>query len=209
MAYDSFWQAYQAQHPDSPYTPAGQTWTPGNLQNLTDAWGAAGNAPTPQMIAGGYASPPPVFDPYGDPAYAATASQNLKTVGHAQDYHDYRQGSGEQNFGYDAQGNLITGGANYDPYSQAMVLQRNYDNTKRGTVNNYAAQGQLYSGALLNKQSSDAYNYNVADDQLKRGASDYYHANDYSLTQTKDSADAILAQLLGPTFTNFLNSQKG
>jgi hypothetical protein len=61
-------------------------------------------------------------------------------------------GSGEQNFGYDAQGNLITGGANYDPYSQAMVLQRNYDNTKRGTVNNYAAQGQLYSGALLNKQ---------------------------------------------------------
>jgi hypothetical protein len=149
------------------------------------------------------------FDPYGDVGYAATASQNIKTVGHAQDYHDYQAGSGAQNYGYDAQGNLITSGANYNPYSQAMVLQRNYDNTKRGTINNYASQGQLYSGALLNKQGDDAYNYNVADDRLKRSANDYYHANDYSLTQTKDNADAILAQLLGPTFQNFLNSQKG
>lgn len=205
MAYSSFYEAYKAMHPD--YNP----WTKGQKQGLADAYSALNPTWTPTKDAASVTVNPVKFDPYGDVGYAAQASQNIKTVGHAQGYHDYQVGSGAQNFGYDQYGRLIdtSNNPNYNPYSQANILQRNYDNTKRGTVNNYAAQGQLYSGALKNAQADNAYNYNVADDRLKRGASDYYRGIDYSLTQTKDSADSILAALLGPAFDRFLAGQKG
>lgn len=211
MAYSTFWEAYLAQHPDSPYTPAGQTWTPQNLQNLANAYSDKNPTWTPPPDQNA-ALPNPIqpvkFDPYGDVGYTATASAVTNQGTHAQAYHDYQAGSGEQSFGYDASGNLITSGANYNPFSQAAVLQRNYDNTKRGSINSYAAQGQLYSGALKNKQSTDAYNFDVSDDRLKRAAQDYFHGNDYTLTQVQDQGAFTLAGALGPAWQNFLASQQ-
>lgn len=213
--YSSFYDAWKAKQP---VNAAAQTWdTKGTntsstgLQNLADAYSAKNPTWTPTgPRAGDVAVSPVGFNPYGDVGYSAQASQNINTVDHAQNYHDYSQGSGEQNFGYGTNGQLIgEGQANYNPYSQAAVLQRNYDNTKRGTTNSYAAQGQLYSGALLNKQADDAFGYSRADDSLKRGASDFYHQNDYSLTNTKDNADNLLSSLLGPAFDRFMAGQKG
>lgn len=45
-----------------------------------------------------------------------------------------------------------------NPYSRANLLQQNYQTQQRGSMNSYAAGGQLYSGALQN-----ASNANVAD----------------------------------------------
>lgn len=203
--YSSFWQAYAAKNPNSPYTPAGQTWTPQNLQNLTTAYVGAGNAPTQQMISGGYAPPPPKFDPMGDLSYAGTASAQTNLEQHAQGEHDYQYTRGEQLYGIDPNG--ATNSLN--PYAQAAILKRNYDNSVRGTNNSYAASGQLYSGARVNAQANNDFGYGQGMDQLKRAASDFYHAQDTSLQGVKDQGLFTLAQALGPAFANFLSGQKG
>jgi hypothetical protein len=55
-------------------------------------------------------------------------------------------------------------------------MKRNYDNSVRGTNNSYAAQGQLYSGALKNAQASNDYNYGLQSDQTQRAAQNAYHS---------------------------------
>lgn len=189
--------------------PAASTWGASNLQGLTDAWLGQGNAPTAEMAQGGYAAPTPTFDPYGDVGYAAGASAIENVNQHAGAEHDYQIHRGGQNYGYDASGNLITSGADLNPYAQAAVLKKNYDNTVRGTDTSYAAQGQLYAGSRLNAQNTNDWNYGTASDQLKRSAADFYHSNDTSLQGTKDQGLMQLAQLLGPAFQNFLLGQKG
>lgn len=210
--YNTFWEAYQAAHPDSPYTPAGQTWTPANLQNLTNAWTAAGNAPTQQMVDAGYAPPPPpkpTFDPYGDVGYAASSSAVTNANTHAGAERDYQYHNIAQQTGYDSSGNLITSGGDLNPYAQAALLKRNYDASVRGTTNNYAAQGQLYSGAIKNAQATNDFNYGASSDQLQRSAASQYHGQDMNVQNTADAGISQLAALLGPTFANFLNAQRG
>lgn len=46
-------------------------------------------------------------------------------------------------------------GAQYNPYSRASALQSSYQRDQRTTINSYAAQGQLYSGARENAQAHD------------------------------------------------------
>lgn len=56
-----------------------------------------------------------------------------------------------------------------NPFSQAALLKRSYDQSVRGTTNSYAAQGQLYSGALENAQSENAFkNLQQQDSLLKQ-----------------------------------------
>lgn len=75
------------------------------------------------------------------------------------------------NYGYtqDAGGNLAFDPTN--PYSQAAILKRNYEQSRAGTGINLAAQGQLYSGA-------------------------YQNAQDYSNQQELQGSDALQKQML-------------
>lgn len=41
-----------------------------------------------------------------------------------------------------------------NPFSQAAVLKRNYDQARTGNTTNYAARGQLYAGSLQNAQDT-------------------------------------------------------
>jgi hypothetical protein len=163
----------------------------------------------PQAAASPAAPAAPKFDAYLDPGYAASAGAYTTQGEHAQAQHDYQTHRGAQSYGYDAQGNLISGGSDWNPYNEAQILQRNYDNTVRGTTNSYAAQGQLYSGAINNAQNTNTWNYGVASDKLKRGASDFYNSNDVTLQGVQDQGLQGLAQLLGPAFQAWLQSQKG
>lgn len=223
MAYSSFWEAYQAKNPSSPYTPAAQTWTPANTQNLANAYSAVNPTWTPPATQNA-ALPQPInpvtFDPMGDVSYAAATGTYGYTdkdgvyhpgtlVQNANNERTYQGHNIGQSTGYDAQGNLITSGADLNPYAQAAVLKRNYDSSVRGTTNSYAAQGQLYSGALKNAQATNDWNYGASSDQLQRGAANAYHAQDQAVVGATDSSIANLAALLGPAFTNFLASQKG
>lgn len=158
---------------------------------------------------GAYLPDVPQFNPYADSGYILGAAGVNQQNTNAQGDHDYGVLRGGQTFGYDAAGHGISGGAAYNPYSQAAVLQRSYDNTKRGTTNSYAAQGQLYSGALKNAQATNAYNFNVSSDALQRGASDYYHGLDSSLQGTKTAGQTSIAQLVIDALNRFTYGQQG
>jgi hypothetical protein len=79
-----------------------------------------------------------------------------------------RQGI-EQSYGYND---------NSNPFSQARLLQQSYETTRARSLNNYAAQGQLYSGAMQHRRSSDRQGFNQADDQLRRAYSSAIQEND-------------------------------
>lgn len=208
MAYSSFWEAYLAKNPTSPYTPAGQTWTPGNLQNFANAASALNptwsppadqNAKLPNPIT------PVKFDPYNDVGYAAGASAITNANTHAEAEKDYQYGRGSQLYGINAQGGFDP----TNPYSQAAVMKRNYDNSVRGTTNSYAANGQLYAGSLKNAQQQNDFQYGSGSDQLKRSAADYYHSQDLNVQNVADQGISQLAALLGPAFLAFLQAQRG
>lgn len=183
-------------------------WTPEQLQQLTAAYVKAGNAPTKQMVAGGYAPPPATFNPYADPGFIAGAGAVEAGKTNALGEFNYGGARGEQNFGFDIYGNAIRPDqANYNPYSQANILQRNYDIAKRGTTNSYAAQGQLYSGALKNAQATNTYNYNRASDALQRGSLDYYHGLTSNLQNASQSAASSYAQLIQDALNRFITQQ--
>lgn len=76
----------------------------------------------------------------------------------------------------DAAGNPVFGGDltvnPQDPFSKMALLQKSYEGQKRGSLNSYAAQGQLYSGALHNKQTSDLSHNNQDKDALAKAFQD-------------------------------------
>lgn len=183
-------------------------WTPEQTQSLADAYAAKNPTWSPDPSYGVTVNPV-TFDPMADVGYASGAASLNNINTHAQTEHDYQLGRGGQNFGYDSTGALISdpNNPNYNPFSQAAVLQHYYDNQKRGTTNSYAAQGQLYSGALVNKRNSDQYGYNKSSDSIQRGAQDFYHGNDRSLQGTLDNSGLSLSQLLGPAFDRFTAGQ--
>jgi hypothetical protein len=201
--YKNFYDAWVAKQ--SQPTPAQTSWTPQNLQNLTNAYIGQGNAPTQQMIQGGYAPPAPKFDPMGDVSYAGISSAQTNAEQHAGTEHDYQYARGEQLYGIDPSGAVN----NLNPYAQAAILKRNYDNSVRGTDNSYAASGQLYAGSRVNAQAANDFGYGASMDQLKRTASDFYHGQDLNVQGVKDQGLFTLAQALGPAFAAFLAQQRG
>jgi hypothetical protein len=44
-----------------------------------------------------------------------------------------------------------------NPFSQARLLERQYQQRRSGTTNSYAGAGQLYSGALSNQRNADSF----------------------------------------------------
>jgi hypothetical protein len=179
-----FADAYSALHP---------TWVPDAADNVTLS----------------HPITPLVFDPMLDPTYAAAYSGVQNANQHAQANYDYQGHSIGQQYGYDSGGGLISSGADLNPYAVAAVMKRNYDNSVRGTNNSYAAQGQLYSGALKNAQASNDYNYGLQSDQTQRAAQNAYHNSQLSLQGTQDAGSAQLAALIGPALASFLANQKG
>jgi hypothetical protein len=57
--------------------------------------------------------------------------------------------------GFDAQGQVDLS----NPYSQAMLLQRHKEQATTGINNSMASAGQQYSGARLNAQDENSYQY--------------------------------------------------
>lgn len=190
------------------YSAINPTWTPP----------ADANAALPQPIQ------PVTFNPELDPSYTGAEGIYGYTdkdptgadvyhpgtlVKHAQNQADYQGHQIGQSYGYDAQGNVITSGADLNPYAQAAILKRNYDNSVRGTTNSYASQGQLYSGALKNAQGSNDFSYGQSSDASKRAAQGAYNSAASGVTNAQDQSIAQLAALLGPAYANFLASQRG
>ncbi len=91
-----------------------------------------------------------------------------------------------------------------NPFSRAALLQRSYDNAKRGTTNSMAAAGQLYSGALQNAQNENARGFQQGDNALRQAFVDFFsgqESNRAAAVRTASEAsvraegDALSAQL--------------
>lgn len=87
-----------------------------------------------------------------------------------------------------------------NPYSQAAILKRNYDQARAGNTNSYAARGQLYSGALQNAQDESQFRQGQASDSLQKGLLAFLANNtqaqfgagsDYNLGAGQALGDAI------------------
>lgn len=69
----------------------------------------------------------------------------------------------QRSYGYNDDGSVDPN----NPFSKAQLLQRSYQQTKTGTGNQYAARGQLYSGALQRQQNENQFNFQAQDAQLR------------------------------------------
>ena len=103
-----------------------------------------------------------VVSPYRDQGYfqdlaGATAKKQtaMNTLGDRAKQTDIAYGMGK--YGGDPTTN---------PYSQAALLQSNYQKQRRGTLNSMASGGQLYSGAHANARSANLGDYNKRRDSL-------------------------------------------
>jgi hypothetical protein len=55
-----------------------------------------------------------------------------------------------------------------NPYSKAALLQKSYENAKRGTTTGLAAQGHLYSSSMTNEQNNNDTGYSTSKDNLEK-----------------------------------------
>jgi hypothetical protein len=128
--------------PATPIAPAKGVLRPGNAANT------AGN-PGPSTPS----APPP--DPTYE-AYRASAGRNI-SVGNAEAAYQHANISNEYGIGDSS-----------NPFSRAAMLQESYNRSKLGTTNSLAAQGQLYSGAMINAQNENQHQYSIQNDALQR-----------------------------------------
>ncbi len=82
-------------------------------------------------------------------------------------------------YGYKTKRNPVTGALEIDssggdggvdpsnPYSQANLLTKSFQEHQRGNTNSYASRGQLYAGSLQNAQNRATDKYNESDNQLR------------------------------------------
>lgn len=98
---------------------------------------------------------------YGDTV--AQANQNEDAAGLDYGYNLQRDANGNV-IGYTQQQNVLA----TNPFSKAAELQQSYLNSQRGTTNNLASQGQLYSGALANQQALNTQSYDQGGDALAK-----------------------------------------
>lgn len=59
-----------------------------------------------------------------------------------------------------------------NPYSRSALLQRSYDNAKRGAMN--SAGQQLYAGSYVNSQNANTHQFNLGRDEMQKA---YAQAN--------------------------------
>jgi hypothetical protein len=89
-----------------------------------------------------------------------------------------------------------------NPFSQAAMLKRNYDQAQTGNTNSYAARGQLYSGALQNAQNESGFQYQKGSDTISKALIDFL-ANNQSAGATNDTnLQTTLGQAFGSRVQN-------
>lgn len=141
--------------------PPSLGWEGFTNRGITPEASQAVAAPVNAAVAEQQAGPP--VDPMLE-AQKAAAARNIE-LGNAFD--TYRTGQIDTSFGdLDAASNPYAD-LSANPYSQAAQLQRSFQNSQRGSLNGYAAQGQLYAGSLQNAQEANLKGYNQGLNTLK------------------------------------------
>jgi hypothetical protein len=151
-----------------------------------------------------------------DPRITAMYQQSVKDASTARDNtygdigYDVRSGANQLGFSYSANpdGTYTTdmGVDPANPFSKMALLQRSYEQTKAGTQNSYAAQGQLRSSAYERMAKENQFQqdssvnslqeaFRALLEQARRGRQGA--ADDYSSSISSASADALRLALGG------------
>jgi hypothetical protein len=186
-------------------------FTGGYQAPVNSAWAGVANAapkppsapPSPQAGFSGPSGPPQGFTVTQgglppDPAYQMTMGGLTQT----RDRHDrglqQQRGAGLQEYGYTEDPN--THAVAFDPnnpYSQAALLRKHYQQAKTGNTTSYAAKGQLYAGSLQNAQNASTDQFNASDDALTRGIINFLAANTTAQTTAHNAFNTNAGIALG------------
>lgn len=137
--------------------------------------GVAKSSPNPRSGGSDYAAPSSGFSVAPMPTYGGRSTHdsaydaaNALAGRSLNDQLAYLSGQAQMlrtNYGY-ADDNFTMDLTN--PFGQAQLLKKTFDQNKRGTENSYAARGQMTSGAYNRQQGANLSNYQQADDQLQK-----------------------------------------
>lgn len=109
------------------------------------------------------------------------------------------------NYGYD----YVNGTLTFDPknpFSQAAMLKRSYDQAQTGNTNSYAARGQLYSGALQNAQNESGFQNQRGNDTLIKNLTNFLTGNTAALAANDTNLQVGLGQATGDRVNNAANN---
>jgi hypothetical protein len=156
----------------------------------------------------GTAPPPPVpnaplpVDPGYDATQAGLARQRDVTYTGLE---QQRQGAYLQ-YGYkqDANGQITFDATN--PYSQAAMAKRQYDQQRAGNTNSMAARGQLYSGALTNAQNATSMQEGQTNDTLQKQFASFLARTEAAKAQAGVDYEMGMAGALGTRVQNAASS---
>lgn len=81
-----------------------------------------------------------------------------------------------------------------NPFSQAALLKRSYDQARRATTTSIAARGGLYSGSLQNAQADVNHRQGQSEDALKRRLVEFLTKNTNAATTAKNDYETKVAQ---------------
>lgn len=98
---------------------------------------------------------PKAYTPW-DTTYERQANQIYSRYNNAVSANANRSGQIRRGYGLDAGFDVN------NPYSQAALLQRNYDQARAGSQNSYAASGQFLSGAMNRALREGQFDYTAA-----------------------------------------------
>lgn len=149
---------------------------PGGPQSAADLPGFPGGPPVPAGAQPVAVAPPVVAQPAPfDPNAEMARLGAIRNIGVGDAEAAYQQGQLQRSTGFDAAGNPVTSGPDFNPFAQAMMLQDEYKRGQAGTLNSYAAQGQYSSGAYQRAQGRNDRLYAQGYDALRTGTQAAYH----------------------------------
>ena len=219
MAYitpNSFYSSFAKRAPKTGFKPYQAPRSSAFGGSLGSAPKTATSAPVTASSGGGSASGP-ATPPQGftvtplnlppDPVYQQTMgtlgtglTDTLAGIGQART-------AGLQQYGYTE--DPTTHAIAYDPnnpYSQAALLRKNYQQAKTGNTTSYAAAGQLYAGSLQNAQDKATNDFNFADNNLTRAVINFLANNTQAATTAQDNYNTAAGQALGTSVQNAPNN---
>lgn len=168
-------QAQGARNPVGPGRPAGG----GALGQARPAGGAPGVAPGAPAAGGGM--------PW-DVAAANSEAAAGKRLQNSLTGLDSGWLRTQQDYGLEGQ----WGDYASNPYSRASLLQRSYDNTRRGSTN--AAGHNLYAGSYVNAQNQNTHGFNLGRDELQKAYAEQNASYVSARQQAQDEYNEAIAQ---------------
>jgi hypothetical protein len=89
-----------------------------------------------------------------------------------------------------------------NPYSQAALLRKHFQQSKLGNTTSYAAAGQLYAGSLQNAQNASTDQFDQGDNALKTAIQNFLAKNTQDASAANNAYDFNAAQALGQSVQN-------